>query len=80
MRTAEALIVTPFSRSRSIVSSTWDIISRSAMVPVICKETIRKGGFPVVNMGNDAEVADELLIHRKSPCSLAPVRAAGALV
>ena len=35
MRTALALIVTPFSRSRSIVSSSCSFISRSVTVPVI---------------------------------------------
>src|SRR5512133_3048410 len=36
MRTAEALIVTPFSRSRSIVSSICSDMSRSEIVPVSC--------------------------------------------
>src|SRR5258707_15787924 len=36
MRTAEALIVTPRSRSRSMLSSTCSCMSRSEMVPVTC--------------------------------------------
>src|SRR5260221_13790649 len=36
MRTAEALTVTPRSRSRSMLSSTCSCMSRSEMVPVTC--------------------------------------------
>src|SRR3989304_3658300 len=46
MGTAEALIVTPFRRSKSIVSRTCSVISRSETVPVSCSRRSARVDFP----------------------------------
>lgn len=46
MRTAEALMVTPFSRSKSMLSRTCSCISRSEMVPVICSRRSARVDLP----------------------------------
>ncbi len=64
MRTALALMVTPFSRSRSIVSSTWRLISRGDIVPVTLQQAVGQRRLAVVNVGNDAEIANLTCFHR----------------
>jgi hypothetical protein len=58
MRTVLALMVMPRSRSISIASSSCSFMSRSATVPVELDQPVGEGGFPVVDMGDDGEVAD----------------------
>src|SRR3989337_1686177 len=63
MRTAEALIVTPFSRSKSIVSRTCSVISRSETVPVSCSRRSARVDFPwsMWAMMQKLTLADRLL-------------------
>ena len=60
MRTARALIVMPFSRSRSIESRSWATISRCVDGAGVLEQPIGEGRFAVVDVGDDAEVADAL--------------------
>src|SRR5581483_8568376 len=46
MRTAFALMVTPFSRSRSMASSTFAAMSRRAIVPVISRKRSARVDLP----------------------------------
>jgi hypothetical protein len=57
MRTVLALMVMPRSRSISIASSTCSFMSRSATVPSL-DQPVGQGGFAVVDMGDDGEIAD----------------------
>src|SRR3990172_212825 len=59
MRTAFALIVTPFSRSSSMLSSICAVESRRAIVPVRSS----RPSATVVYGGDDREVADAALIQ-----------------
>ena len=55
-----ALMVMPRSRSRSIESSTCALISRWVSAPGQFEQPVGQGGFPVVDVRDDAEIADEL--------------------
>ena len=55
-------MVMPRSRSRSIESSNCSSMSRVAMVPVV-EQPVRKRRLPVVNVGNDAEIASKPASH-----------------
>ena len=46
MRTAEALMVTPFSRSKSIESRICSVVSRSGTVPVRCRKRSARVDLP----------------------------------
>ena len=47
-------MVTPFSRSRSIPSSTCSVISRSEMVPVL-QQPVGEGRFPVIDVRDNTK-------------------------
>ena len=52
-------MVMPRSRSRSISSRNWDSISPArVMAPGAFEEAVGEGGLAVVDVGDDADVAD----------------------
>ena len=61
MRTARALIVMPFSRSRSIESRIWSTISRSVDRAGALQQAVGQRRLAVIDVGDDAEVADPRL-------------------
>ena len=63
MRTAEALIVTPFSRSRSIESSICSVHVAVGDGAGQLQQTVGQGGFAVVDMRDDAKIADVVGVH-----------------
>ena len=70
MRTARALMVMPRSRSRSMLSSSCSSISRDGDRLALLEQTVGKGGFAVVNMCNNREIANLLTIfHVESSLS-----------
>ena len=63
MRTALALIVTPFSRSSSMVSRNWLRTSRAGDGAGALEEAVGEGGFAVVDVGDDREVANAIKLQ-----------------
>ena len=51
-------MVMPRSRSSSMLSRTWLVISRSVKRAGGLDQPVGQGGFPMVDMGDDGEVAD----------------------
>ena len=54
-------MVMPFSRSRSMESRTWLVIWRASMVWVSSSSRSARRGLAVVDVGDDAEVAQAVL-------------------
>jgi hypothetical protein len=56
--TAEALMVMPRSRSRSIESRSCSLASRSETACGGLEQAVGEGGLAVVDVGDDGEVSD----------------------